>query len=102
MPCKLYLQVANTACDLFWRPLQRLLSKQAAQPICTPYPTQPNPTLQVLKLSKEKWDEARDHAMRAVVADNRMRIWCVCRGQGRQAQVRLLLLPDLLMQYAHA
>ncbi len=63
--------------------------------------TQPNPTLQVLKLSKEKWDEARDHAMRAVVADNRMRIWCVCRGQGRQARVRLLLLPDLLMQYAH-
>ena len=31
---------------------------------------------QVLKLSKEKWDDARDHAMRAVVADNRMRIWC--------------------------
>lgn len=30
---------------------------------------------QILKLSKEKWDEARDHAMRAVVADNRMRIW---------------------------
>lgn len=30
---------------------------------------------QVLKLSKEKWDEAKDHAMRAVVADNRMRIW---------------------------
>ena len=30
---------------------------------------------QVLKLSKEKWDDARDHAMRAVVADNRMRIW---------------------------
>ncbi len=30
---------------------------------------------QVLKLSKEKWDEARDHAMRAVVADNRMRVW---------------------------
>lgn len=30
---------------------------------------------QVLKLSKEKWDEARDHAMRAVVADNRMRTW---------------------------
>ena len=30
---------------------------------------------QVLKLSKEKWDEARDHALRAVVADNRMRIW---------------------------
>jgi hypothetical protein len=34
---------------------------------------------QVLKLSKEKWDEARDHAMRAVVADNRMRIWCGAR-----------------------
>eukprot|EP00884_Botryococcus_braunii_P005248 jgi/Botrbrau1/14724/Bobra.0108s0071.2 len=30
---------------------------------------------QVLKLSKEKWDDARDHAMRAVVADSRMRIW---------------------------
>lgn len=36
---------------------------------------------QLLKLSKEKWDEARDHAMRAVVADNRMRIWCA-RGGG--------------------
>ena len=31
---------------------------------------------QVLKLSKEKWDDARDHAMRAVLADSRMRIWC--------------------------
>lgn len=29
----------------------------------------------VLKLSKEKWEEARDHAMRAVVPDNRMRAW---------------------------
>eukprot|EP00798_Chlamydomonas_sp_ICE-L_P011523 gene11523-34235_t len=29
----------------------------------------------VLKLSKEKWDEARDHAMRAVVGDGRMRAW---------------------------
>lgn len=35
---------------------------------------------QVLKLSKEKWDEARDHAMRAVVADNRMRIWYADKG----------------------
>jgi hypothetical protein len=35
---------------------------------------------QVLKLSKEKWDEARDHAMRAVVADNRMRIWYATNG----------------------
>lgn len=34
---------------------------------------------QTLKLSKEKWEEARDHAMRAVVADNRMRIWYVDR-----------------------
>lgn len=34
---------------------------------------------QVLKLSKEKWDDARDHAMRAVVADNRMRIWYAFR-----------------------
>lgn len=42
-------------------------------------PLKPVLTRQVLKLSKEKWDEARDHAMRAVVADNRMRIWCgVC------------------------
>ena len=31
----------------------------------------------MLKLSKEKFDDARDHAMRAVVADNRMRIWYV-------------------------
>ena len=40
---------------------------------------------QLLKLSKEKWEEARDHAMRAVVADSRMRIWCVawwCGGCG--------------------
>lgn len=29
----------------------------------------------VLKLSKEKWDEAREHAMRCVVPDNRMRAW---------------------------
>lgn len=29
----------------------------------------------MLKLSKEKWDDARDHALRAVVADSRMRIW---------------------------
>ena len=36
---------------------------------------------QVLKLSKEKWDDARDHAMRAVVADNRMRIWYVDKQQ---------------------
>lgn len=38
-------------------------------------------TPKVLKLSKEKWEEARDHAMRAVVADNRMRIWCVRAGK---------------------
>ena len=38
------------------------------------------PAGQVLKLSKEKWDEARDHAMRAVVADNRMRIWYADKG----------------------
>lgn len=29
----------------------------------------------VLKLSKEKWEEAKEHAMRAVVADNRMRAY---------------------------
>ena len=29
----------------------------------------------VLKLSREKWEEARDHAMRAVVGDSRMRAW---------------------------
>ena len=43
---------------------------------------------QVLKLSKEKWDDARDHAMRAVVADNRMRIWYAFRPN-------LLLLTNL-------
>ena len=36
-------------------------------------PTPPLP--QVLKLSKEKWDDARDHALRAVVADSRARVW---------------------------
>lgn len=30
---------------------------------------------QVLKLSKEKWEDARDHAMKAVVPDSRMRAW---------------------------
>lgn len=30
---------------------------------------------QVLKLNKEKWEEARDHAFKAVVVDNRMRVW---------------------------
>lgn len=30
-----------------------------------------------LKMSSEKWSEARDHAMRAVVSDSRMRIWYV-------------------------
>lgn len=29
----------------------------------------------VLMLSKEKWEEAREHAMKAVKADNRIRIW---------------------------
>lgn len=29
----------------------------------------------ILKLSKEKWEEAREHAMRCVVPDNRMRAW---------------------------
>ena len=29
----------------------------------------------MLKLSKEKWDEARDHALAAVVPDNAMRAW---------------------------
>jgi hypothetical protein len=29
----------------------------------------------VLKLSREKWEEARDHALGAVVPDNAMRAW---------------------------
>eukprot|EP00879_Flechtneria_rotunda_P032539 GHRR01035762.1.p1 GENE.GHRR01035762.1~~GHRR01035762.1.p1 ORF type:complete len:210 (-),score=68.29 GHRR01035762.1:242-784(-) len=29
----------------------------------------------LLKLAKEKWDEAAEHAKRAVVPDNRMRAW---------------------------
>ena len=45
---------------------------------------------QVLKLSKEKWDDARDHAMRAVLADSRMRIWCA-RGGDRSTSVDLAL-----------
>jgi hypothetical protein len=43
--------------------------------------------LQLLKLSKEKWEEARDHAMRAVIADNRVRAWFADR---RQMNVGLL------------
>jgi hypothetical protein len=31
--------------------------------------------MQVLKLPKEKWDEAREHSKRAVIADNRLRVW---------------------------
>ena len=57
------------------------------------------PPCQVLKLSKEKWEEARDHAMRAVVADNRMRIWWVAARGGSAAagggvQRRALLGPQ--------
>lgn len=34
------------------------------------------PQLQhVLKLSREKWEEARDHALSAVCPDNAMRAW---------------------------
>lgn len=36
----------------------------------------------VLKLSKEKWDDARDHALRAVVADGRVRVWYAGDGGG--------------------
>lgn len=31
--------------------------------------------MQVLKLPKEKWDEAKEHSKRAVIADNRLRVW---------------------------
>jgi len=34
-----------------------------------------NKLQQILKLSKEKWSEAREHAMKAVFPDNRLRIW---------------------------
>lgn len=34
-----------------------------------------NKLQQILKLSKEKWNEAREHAMKAVFPDNRLRIW---------------------------
>ena len=30
-----------------------------------------------MKLSKEKWDDARDHAIKAVISDSRMRAWFV-------------------------
>lgn len=29
----------------------------------------------ILKLSDDKWNEAKDHANRAVVTDNRLRAW---------------------------
>ena len=29
----------------------------------------------ILKLSEDKWNEAKDHASRAVVTDNRLRAW---------------------------
>lgn len=46
----------------------------------------------VLKLSKEKWEEARDHAMRAVVADGRMRAWYADR---RTCEVGILFTARL-------
>ncbi len=35
--------------------------------------------LNLLKLSKDKWEEARDHALSAVVPDNMMRAWYLDR-----------------------
>eukprot|EP00798_Chlamydomonas_sp_ICE-L_P030155 gene30155-35135_t len=46
----------------------------------------------VLKLSKEKWEEARDHAMRAVAGDGRMRAWYADR---RTLEVGLLFATRL-------
>lgn len=51
---------------------------------------------QVLKLSKEKWDDARDHAMRAVVADNRMRIWLALILSPESKKQTCLFLHDVL------
>lgn len=54
------------------------------------YPAEPLPPFALsltLPRSREKWEEARDHAMRAVVADSRMRAWYADR---EAAQMGLL------------
>jgi hypothetical protein len=38
-------------------------------------PPPPRQLINVLKLNKEKWEEARDHALAAVLPDRRMRAW---------------------------
>lgn len=42
---------------------------------------------QVLKLNKEKWEEARDHALKAVVVDNRMRVWWAAHPGGSSSRI---------------
>jgi hypothetical protein len=42
---------------------------------------------QVLKLNKEKWEEARDHALKAVVVDNRMRVWWAVHPGGSTSRI---------------
>lgn len=42
---------------------------------------------QVLKLNKEKWEEAREHALKAVVVDNRMRVWWASQASGTALRV---------------
>jgi hypothetical protein len=49
---------------------------------------------QVLKLNKEKWEEAREHALKAVVVDNRMRVWWASPSSG--ANIRIGASPLLL------
>lgn len=46
----------------------------------------------LLKLPKEKWDEAADHARRAVVPDSRMRAWLSHTAAGGTVALGLGLL----------
>jgi hypothetical protein len=52
---------------------------------------------QVLKLNKEKWEEAREHALKAVVVDNRMRVWWASQASGTTLRVGAFPPPALLV-----
>jgi hypothetical protein len=58
---------------------------------------------QVLKLNKEKWEEARDHALKAVVVDNRMRVWWAASSPPSTSRVGVLpshvVLPKACFPY---
>jgi hypothetical protein len=73
-------------------PAPRMASHRPLRPTPSP-PSRPAPArpqlINVLKLNKEKWEEARDHALMAVLPDRRMRAWYEnmrCAGKGASAQ----------------